>query len=73
MEFILFEDGIVGIVMDYDECFIGDFEIKVIFGGVVLVFLDICCGVVVLIYLKVLVCMVMMDLWIDYMCGVELG
>lgn len=69
----MFEDGIVGLVMDYDECFIGDFEIKVILGGVVLVFLDICCGVVVLMYLKVLVCMVIMDLWIDYMCGVESG
>lgn len=38
----------VVICMFYDEKLIGDFEIKVIYGGVVFVLMDICCGIVVM-------------------------
>lgn len=66
-------EGDVCMCLFYCEDLVGDLEIGVIYGGVVMVLLDYVCGLVVFMGFGGEDVLVMLDLCIDYMCLVEFG
>lgn len=64
--------GSVVILLLWYVDLVGDLYSGVIYGGVILVLMDICCGVVVMLYFDGVKVMVIIDLCIDYMCVVML-
>lgn len=67
------ENGCVEIIFFYSDYFIGDFEMGVIYGGVIISIFDNVCGIVVGSVLEEVILMVILDLCIDYMKFVILG